>query len=63
MILSSFLVGVDEDVDDAVFEKDEYDNAASCCLDEKIDLDNQDEDNESSFRLCEYDYVWPNDHL
>lgn len=49
---------VDANVDDATFETDECDNAASYCLDEKSDWDSQDEDNESSFHPCGCDCVW-----
>lgn len=64
-IPSSCLVAVadaDAYVDDAISETDGCDNAASCCLDERIDWDSQDEDNESSFRQCGCGCVWQDGH-
>lgn len=55
---------IDNDSDDVLISKTcGYGNAASCCLDEKTDLDIQDINSESSFRLYGYDDVLPNGHL
>lgn len=55
---------IDNDSDDVLISKTcGYGNAASCCLDERTDLDIQDINSESSFRLYGYDDVLPNGHL
>lgn len=53
----TFPLVADEVVVYVIFEIDECDSVASYYLDVKIYWDNQDEDNESFFLQCEFDYV------